>query len=265
MIPPLDPGQPINLLRLVRDNHFNLYKDIAGRCSIISGHENEFKFLMTNEMEWPKMIYDLKLTTETTRTVFEKIESQAKAKKIPDFLIIDSETKTDNFDQISKDFNFIPVMRWPGMALNISETKRMPLISSLNFSISEVENMDELEQWISIINRTLFTREGIRSKIFEPLILSEKFSFLLGKHNGVPVSTMLVYFYEETVGIYMASTLSEFSHRGFMTALLKYTEEIASSGGYKFLTLEANKQSLKLYLSFGFNDVGNFDIYWKKN
>jgi ribosomal protein S18 acetylase RimI-like enzyme len=261
-MPSLIHEQSDNLIQLVRANHYNFYKEIAENCSIKSGNHGGYKYLMTEQMEWPNMIYDLQLTNDNTIQALENLATVIQSNKVPEFLIIDSAVKNEHFDKSAKLCGFIPIMRWTAMTFQINKTEKIFKLPD-DFSISRVNNLKGLKEWISIVNKVLFSREGIMAEVFAPLIYSDKFSFLLGIYKGIPVSTMLVYYMDETAGIYMASTLSDYSGKGFMTAILNFVENEASRCGFKYLTLEANKQSYKLYSSFGFNHVGNFDIYWK--
>jgi hypothetical protein len=250
--------------QLIRHNHFNFYKKICENCMVKSGGTKDYKYLMNEQMEWPNLIYDLQLEKDNTDLVMEEIALKIQAEELPRFLIIDSFAKSENFEKAARKSGFMPVMRWPGMVfeLNLSENT---LILPQDFTISKVQNISELREWVLIVNKTLFPGKGLNAEILGPLLHSTGMSFLLAKYKGTPVSTMLLNTNGNTAGIFMASTLPDFTRKGFMSAILHYVGMDACKQGLSYLILEASGQSHKLYSTFGFKEVCNFDIYWKMN
>jgi GNAT superfamily N-acetyltransferase len=217
---------------------------------------------MSDQMEWPNMIFDLQLTDDNTDKILTELSKDIHGNELPEFLIIDSLAKTRDFDKAARNAGFMPVMRWPGMIYDLALSEKDTVLPS-ELAIVKVSNIVSLCEWVAIANKTLFPGKGIDAGIIEPLIYSNEISFFLAYYNNVPVSTILVNYNRETAGLYIVSTLPDYSGRGFMTTLFQFVNIEAYKQGYRFSILEATSQSHRLYTSLGYKDVCNFYIFWK--
>jgi GNAT superfamily N-acetyltransferase len=249
------------LVNLIRENHFGLYKKIAELPSIKSFQGEDYSYIMTEKAEWPNMIYDLRITNENTAEVLKKISDENELKSYRSYLIIDSISKTIDFDKLARQFSFMPIMRWPGMVHILSESD-IYKDAEKSITIKMVNSSKEMSDWINISNRTLFTHQGITVDVFLP-VLDSGIKLYLAYYKDIPAATLLIYNKKETTGIYVASTLPEYRGKGIMSKLISYVNSIAYDCKLKYSILEANANSHKLYTSLGYKTVCNFDIFLK--
>ena len=184
-------------------------------------------------------------------------------KELPHLLLIDSLTKPDDFDIKARKHGILPVMRWPGMILDLGNVKKTERNNLPDFEIKKVDDLNLLTEWISISNINFFTKKGLDTASFQPLINTKNIRLFLGIYQKTPVSTILINYNMNTSGIYIASTLPEFTGRGFMSSLINFSIAEAISKGFEYSLLEATRHSYHLYTNLGFQDICNFDIYWK--
>jgi len=261
MIPIINKEEELNFTKLIRHNHFNLYEKLTKICSLKTIKNNQYSALMTDKMEWPNIIYNLNFNSKTADLLSE-LCTKIDTNKLPEFILIDSHAKPDDFDTQVRSHQILPVMRWPGMIfLHNQNTKDK--IPPKEFIIRRVTNMEMLKDWISIANTNLFPKKGLNSNEFKALLTQENIQAFLGYFNDKSVSTLLINYHLTTSGLYIASTLPEYSGKGFMSSLINFSISKAKSEGYEYSVIEATPQSHHLYSSLEFQEVCNFDIYWK--
>jgi GNAT superfamily N-acetyltransferase len=249
------------LVNLIKENHFSLYKKIADFPAIKSFQGEEYSFIQTERAEWPNMIYDLRITNENTSAVLKKISNENELKSHRSYLIIDSISKTVDFDKIARQYSFMPIMRWPGMVYILSESD-IYNDTEKSITIKMVNSTKEISDWINISNKTLFTYQGITVDVFLP-ILDSGIKLYLAYFNDVPAATLLIHDNEETTGLYVGSTLTEYRGKGIMSRLFNYVNSFAYDNKMRYSILEANANSHKLYTNLGYKTVCNFDIFLK--
>lgn len=247
---------------LIRNNHFHLYENLINICSFKAVKNPYFSSIASNNMEWPNMIYDLNFRNNYTDALLKDLSNKIKAKKIPEFILIDSFTKPDDFDIQARKYAILPVMRWPGMIFQSGQKIKTRDVSS-NFKIKKVDCLNMLKDWISLANINLFPNKGLSPDVLKALIGKEKIELLLGFLYEKPVSTLLLNYHQDTLGLYMGSTLPDFLGNGFMSSLINFSISEAASKGYTYSILEATRQSSHIYSILGFQYICNFDIYWK--
>ncbi|MBN2521923.1 MAG: GNAT family N-acetyltransferase [Bacteroidales bacterium] len=247
--------------KLIRQNHFSLYKNLVDFCSFEFVNTEHYSAIKTN-LEWPNMIYNLDFRFIKTTELLQEISQKIKMKELPNLLLIDSIAKPDDFDIKTRKHGILPVMRWPGMIFDL-EYAKTERINLPDFEIRKVDDLNLLTEWISISNRNFFTKKGLDATSLQPIMNAHNIRLFLGIYQKTPASAILINQNMNTSGIYIASTLPEFTGKGFMSALVGFSIAEAVSEGFEYCLLEATRQSYHLYTNIGFQNICNFDIYWK--
>jgi len=83
-------------------------------------------------------------------------------------------------------------------------------------------------------------------------------TYLLGYHDGVPVSTAEVFRSGDVGGIFGVCTLPAYRRRGFGTAMMTAATYVCRSLGVRAAVLQASKMGESVYAAMGFRPVGTF-------
>ena len=248
-------------IKYIEYNLFGLYRLMQGLDSFVFSQTDWYSCVMSEKLEWPNFIFDIKSDKEIATDKIEQLVKEILNQTKPPFIIIRDDAS--DFIEAIKQAGYLHVMRWPGMFLDIQENYINPVINEI-FEIKQVNQLSGLEKWIETANRSLFPTKGLDAGIFSKLLESESVYFLLAYVKDKPAGTILAHVDGHgCMGIYVVSTLEEYRGRGLMKAMVNHTVNLANFEGVKYLVLEANLMSYNSYSKLGFEAVCNYDIFWK--
>jgi len=252
-----------SLTTLLRQNHFDYYARLNMFCQLPKREFKGFKAILNPGMEWPNMIYDIRCDAEEPDSILSEIRSGIDSGDLPELLIIDTYAKSEQFDSVARKYGMLPVMRWPGMVFHLSGEVQVKMPDS--FEIRQVSNQAMLIEWTAVVNETFFQKTGIHEKALTGILDTNDLELFVGYSKGTPASTLMINYRTKEAGIYMVSTRPEYTGRGFMTTIMHYALIRTAARGLKYALLEATPQSYKIYRQIGFQDIANFDIFWRAN
>lgn len=157
-----------------------------------------------------------------------------------------------------------------GMYLDLKNYVASTILSR-KLEIKQVLNPNELKEFdevhvISFGNSNFF--ELIYSKI-PSYAYDQKapFRFYTGYLNGKAVTTGVLAFHANVVGIYYIATLPEERRKGYATEMMHYLLCIAKEENQKIVVLEASEEGKKVYEKIGFKECYLFQEFFvfKKN
>ncbi len=153
----------------------------------------------------------------------------------------------------------------PCLAADLSGRMVDAVISSA-MTISLVENNEDLTRWEEI-SFAGFAMDVTTSKQYHDFVASFDYSgasplkLFLACFAGQPVATALLFFHQDTAGIYFVSTLSAYRRRGIGLSLTQATMQYAQRAGSKYIILQSSKAGLRVYKQAGFKEYCRADIY----
>lgn len=223
-----------------------------------ASHENEYSFVRTSTHPWPNYVLGLKasaLSLEKLETLNRQIENDY----LPPFLVVKDVEDFPDFDGVASQLKFRKVIHWHGMAVSADEVKPMDgQVEGL--SIKAITSRAELKEWLQVVNQALFDQEKLHGDVFNPLLNSSGYRFILAYYNGQPAGTALMFDHEDTCGIYLVAVLENFRKKGIGSAISHF---IAEKNAKPWMVLHATKAGKRVYDKFGFKDYCTFDVVWK--
>ena len=136
-------------------------------------------------------------------------------------------------------------------------------------TIKQVSEARELKEFCDIHEKTYINPEAydiIFSKIPASLYQDKSpFRFYIGYFEGKPVTTGVLVFHANVVGIYFILTLKEDRMKGYATAMMNRLLTIAKEEGQQTAILQASEQGKKVYGKMGFRECCIFQEFTLKN
>lgn len=206
---------------------------------------------------WPKMVFNISDVGDNE--IFREIKRDIIQKKIPPFILLsDYNTQIDHsfIDQIG----FKPIMVWEGMHLDINDIffdkNESSLICDKAVEDSDVQNFSD------VLNCALLNKSKASFEIFNEINKSESINIFTGKENTKVVSSSLSFISDNTAGLYMIATLSDYRGKGYGTQITNKAINHAREQNATNIILHATKLGKKIYSKIGFKTYCNFYIYW---
>lgn len=240
-------------------NHNNLYQlyrsvlveqDRYGKCGFI-----EFPIDQTNA--WPSFIFSDKWGCEVVqiREAIQSAKNQILGNQVFPCLIIPTNDQTETLNLILREEGFIGVKLWYSM--NLEQQASNPETPG---KMKIVDTDEELSLFAAIVNACHFEKQPLAEEIFEILKNIDGIKLCLSINNNEATSACICHQTNESTGIYMVSTLSEYRNKGYSGGMLQQIAQIEK----KPLILQATVKSAPLYKRIGFIPNGSYTIYWLK-
>jgi ribosomal protein S18 acetylase RimI-like enzyme len=238
-------------------NHKAFFKLLAtNKESIRQANCNAIFSVMAIKGAYPKLTLCSDFNAVDLSAYFKLVAQQ----EASPYIIIDKYNDDIQTKEMFKQNGFRPIDEWSSMTISLDA---VDFSNHGKLYIEQVKNQDQLEKWLSIVEKTLFNSNSIDPNIFGELLKNENTTLLLGVHDNQPICTALSFIHKETVGLYMVSTLNEFRGHGFGKELIMKVLQHATEKKIKQAVLHATRNALSLYKKIGFKENGTSIIYWK--
>jgi len=241
-------------------NHKALFELLAKSKDLMKVYDRDgFYSVLANNNVYPKLtlVYDFEVFQEQSfDNYFQAVEKQ----EASPYIIFQVDEKTSLIDSLLKKNGFRAIEEWTSMSIPLDN---LPKETSENLRIVKVENDGQLQQWLKVVEQTMFNNTPIETGIFEQLMTDENINLWLGYFDNQPVCTVLSYVHSYSVGLYMISTLNDFRGKGFGQEITLKALLDASSKGVSQGALQATRLGVNMYRKIGFQENGKFQIYWK--
>jgi len=210
------------------------------------------------------MVIDAHFTVENANQKIDEIVNLFQEKHIPfSWWVGPADSPSDLKERlISK--GFIPKENDYGMYLDL---ENYILNSPNKLKIKQVSNTSELKEFDSIHVRS-FGNPKAFDIIFNKIPSSayqEKapYRFYTGYINKKAVTTGVLVFHANVVGIYYIVTLPEEKRKGYATEMMGHLLTIAKEENQKTAVLQASEQGKKVYEKIGFKECCIFQEFMK--
>ncbi len=199
--------------------------------------------------------------------IIDKIFSRIEELNISAHWYVSPFSNPSNLKKLLNEYNFFYLKDWTAMAIDLA-------VVSGNFEqprgleIKEVTNQQELNVWTDILIES-FDIQGFKSELYKKYFLNLgvgnnlNFNYYLGKLNGKPVASSILFKGNDTAGMYYVGILPEVRRGGLAKSMVKYLLNKAKSIGYKISVLHASETGYPLYKDIGFKKYYTTNIYKK--
>jgi len=238
---------------------FTVVASSSTRKSNINGH---IKWVKTDSSCWPNYIFSSNLRIEELdnkkmTSLKEKIDSGS----APNSWFAGPGLSTPRFDEVLEKNGFSKAFSWPGMSL-INKNINMPSTTPAEFKIEEVNEMDNLKKWSSIINSGMFGYGFNGVELFKGLLHREDIRLFLGFFKELPVSTSLLFLNSGIAILFLIATLPDYRKMGFGTLTTLAAIKKSMDYDYRYSGLFATSSGERIYKKIGFKRCCDFDIYY---
>lgn len=170
------------------------------------------------------------------------------------YTLLTNENISEESIEYLKHLGFVPVTFWTNMITHHLDPMVIESVPEFNIIEINSENKLELEDWISIVQDSLFAKKNLDSDLFANAIKGGKVSCFIGKYKGLPISTFML-FKGTDAGLYMVATRLEYRKKGIGKVMIDYAHAIAKESGYRKVVLQSTREGFPLYTSMKYETV----------
>jgi predicted GNAT family acetyltransferase len=227
-------------------------------------HEPEATWFVSGVPSWLfNWVTKTQLTTDTPREKVDTLLKRLGEYHLPMFWSIDTASSSELVEHIkSYGWNGGNVTVW---ARDVSTVDEQPLPEGV--TVEHVATSESLQAWIhTFINGY----GGFSETLYDhTAALLQKHGFVnppgvhyyLGRLNGEPVTTTLLFLGGGVAGIYCTATLPHARLHGVAKAVVRTTLLDARAMGYHIATLQATSMGEHVYRSLGFKEYNDINFY----
>ena len=236
---------------------FFKYLSINSNSKLLT--KKDFSAVSTTHSVWPNFTFDLNLNSLAINTQLIEIISGINNNEIPNHIIIDEE-QVDKYEEELTQQNFIPLAEWT--CLEFNPVPNSQTINNSDLEVKKLTTEEELQQWVEVAS-TGFGK--LDFSLFQKCFGNKSVIFYSGYYQSKIVATALLFFDNETAGIYHVVTLPEFRKKGFGSQLFSYCQQEALQNGAKKIIAQSTQQGLTAWQNTGMRPYGKFYLFcWSK-
>lgn len=246
----------------IANNLYHFYDVLSKNLDQNSGKNQTISWVKNKPGYWPNMIYNTQFSPLDKKSLITPLIEQQKKGHLPPFwLVLNNELGIQLGEQLKKQ-GLREILQWSGMALTKDTyASNLPVNSTINSK--QIETPLELEQWVMLLNKELFSSQQVESALFLNLLENPNFKLYGAYLNDELVASTLSFYDENSCGLYMIATKTSFRKQGIATTLIQYTINKALEQGFSTVVLHATKAGEGVYKKIGFNRCCTFSIYWR--
>lgn len=242
-------------------NLYHLYESIGLVEDFRLINHSFYSSIQSETYDWPKYVFNIGFVDIPDILIIKEIAEGIYNKTIPAFVQIFTDKCSSDIEEILYEYGLRKIDVWPVMVNNMMKIPVSDNPDTL-FKVKKISSEEDLFLWYTIVKSVLFNRKRIDIKLFIPLLLNNKFVFVLGCLNGTPVSASLLFIDEYYSGLYMVATMEEVRGRGFGRYITNESIRIARSSNSNPITLQSSRMAYSMYQNIGFEHVIDIDVYW---
>jgi hypothetical protein len=210
---------------------------------------------------WPNFIFDFHLNPDELNSRIREINADIEQLNAPPLCIVPDDGHTGPLTAELEDNGLRLSAQWTGMAMDLDLFQMQPLPEG--FVIHAVNDLTLLEEWCTVASKYLFNNSPLDINLFSHFINDDNVKMYLGRYNGIPVASSLMYLSDKVAGLYMIATSNEYRKRGFGSAITSYPMSEAKNADYKTAILHATAAGKGIYKKIGFVGFKGYNIFWK--
>ena len=241
----------------VTGNLFGFYHDICNFSGFSRGELEGISWVRSEKGGWPDFILGGGPVSDES---FGKIEEAIITGLIPSNWI--REGKRSDFEEKAWDHGIRRINYWRGMTLE-PDDKTPRKIYLCDGEVSRIHSVPDLSEWLEVVNSAIISGKKIVPGTFRNILDNKNFDFWQVRLSKRIVSTLLAYYRDTILGIYMVSTSSRHRNKGYASCIVSTAIEYYFGKGIKKFVLHSTSPGYSLYKKLGFKEVGVYSIYQK--
>lgn len=241
----------------IRNNLYEFYDQISRSTGIHSEKQDHWSVIRNIPGAWPRIIYRIApeiIEKESSILLTEKLTTGS----YPEILIA-SDQNIQEIDPFLRSKGFYPFSAWKGMAINTQDLMSPDLPKTIE--VVKPKSATDIDQWIKIVTSQLISPALLDKTLLESLIAQSGIEIFLLKHNGVGVSTVLVFTSENSTGLYLIATIKSAQRQGFASLLVQQILFHETRKSINPIILHATPKGEALYSKLGFVPFNHFFLY----
>lgn len=243
---------------IIVKNLFDLYNYLAGYPQVSASDIGPFKIITSMGNEWPSMAYAPAIIFSRVELEHLKVSLESNSCKT---LIVQDDITIEQ-QLLLKEQRFMPVAKWHNMSKQLAGEESMQ--SDVGLDVFVCNNVIQVNEWLSVASNVLFKGKPLPRDVFMNAVEEGKFILLIGKHDGMPVSTIMVYCGSEA-GIYMVATEPAYQKKGYGRVMMSEAEKLIYKAGYREVCLHATQAGVPLYRSLGYSPHNSLILFYNFN
>ena len=247
-----------NIEPKISNNLYEFYNHISQIKGIHSEEHDHWSVISNTPGVWPRIIYKIapKIVEPKSAILFsEKVKSGT----YPE-IVIASEENIQQVDPFLRSKGFYPYSAWKGMAISNRTDINAPYLPE-KIEVVKLESSADIKQWIKVVTSQLISPARLEKQLLESLIAQPQIEAFLLKHNGVGVSTILVFNSENSTGLYLIATDKSVQRQGFASLLVQHILFQEFQKSINPIILHATPKGEAVYSKLGFIPLNQFFLY----
>jgi GNAT superfamily N-acetyltransferase len=198
-------------------------------------------------------VFRAQLTPENADAVIETVIARCRSRNVPLTWHVGPRTKPANLGQYLEAHGFTPPLGVEyGMAVDLLALNE-DLQSPSGLTIEEVTDSATLKEFCQV-NDNRFWDAWFDCFMNIGLGAKSQLRYYLGRLNGEPVSTSLVYLGESVAGIYNVATVPDARRKGIGAKVTLAPLQEARELGYRVGILQSSEMGYSVYHKVGFRE-----------
>lgn len=235
------------------DEALILYWKTLGKARGMKIHSSDIEYVTSDDGKGPERIFNISIDSENIEERINEIIAHIKAGIIPDSFLITPNTQPKNLADILSKKGLKLDTTGSFMAMNLSESN-IKLNQPDNVKIKKVDNLEELAQWIMIINKDLFGCEIMSFDQFHDIYLMDNTNFYIALYDDIPAAACMTITDKTISDLDMVVTRVEYRKRGLATEVINKALIDLKEYGIKTVSLRAEPDGINLYKKLGFKE-----------
>jgi len=245
----LNKISPTSINYYIEKNLDDFYTKSSEHSNFISRIENEISWVFAKSIDWPNCIFRANFKNLNIDYEINYVKELIRKGKAPNGWTVGPLTIPKNLGNILGDYGFSNVYQQAGMAIEIKNLKDKA-IDRNDLIVEKVDNETSLKQWSEIVS--LVFGLNVDFDFLRFMCLQEHVQFYLGKFEGKPVSTLMLYLSSGVAGLHAVSTLPEYRNKGFSLTISRAALIDAFEMGHRVGVLQASSLGERVYRKLGF-------------
>jgi hypothetical protein len=251
----------MDIVSAIESNLYHFYEFAATRGDLEMVKERDYSWVRNPYSAWPNWTFKLNRDLLTQEEFIKSLAEKIKNKEIPPFLVTREPDDKERFYSLAEKYGLKQINRWTGMA--ISKDDYIPLPESHDsYHIIEVRNTDVINDWIHVVNNSLFNSTTLEMGIVEKLYRQGPLKLYLGYEHKYPVSTSMSFEKRSIAGLYMIATMESHRRKGLGALLTRFAMERCFQDETGLIILHASAIGESIYRRIGFKEYCKFGILW---
>jgi GNAT superfamily N-acetyltransferase len=250
---------------IIDNSLYNLCVQVARRNTFPARIAPELTWMMApKDAFWPRAIARVCASENEIEAQVRTMVEGIQAGDLPATWFVGPKSTPPNQGDYLLQHGFAQVTQFSGMFIELSRVDES-LVSTTGLEIKVVSGESDLLAWARVVTEGAFNRPAAEADgfygIIKPLLGCPDAKFYLGFHEGIPVSTSMLFLSDGVVGVYFVVTHPDHRKKGYGSELTLAVLRDGRRTGYQTSVLQATSMGEPIYRRIGFKEDCYFKIF----